>query len=107
MTMNSLEQLTGRFSKLPINTQEAIKVFNYDYRFQKIHKKYKLHIDQSVTLESLVADIIFGDLKSLELTDKIEKELRIDRGIAVEIALEINKELILPLREEIKKVQGE
>ena len=103
--MNTLEQNTARFTLLPVDIQEAIKLFDYDHRLQKVHKKHKLHIDQSVALEALLADIIFGDMKSLELTNNIEKDLRIERSLAAEIALEINSDIILPLREKIKEVQ--
>lgn len=103
--MNTLEIMKERFEKMPINIQNAIKAFDYDYRLQKIHKKHKLHIDQSVLLEAAMADIVFGDMKSINLTDRLEKELRIDRSLAADIAIELNNELILPLREKIKEVQ--
>ncbi len=103
--MNTLEQNTARFALLPADIQEAIKLFDYDNRLQKVHKKHKLHIDQSVALEALLADIIFGDMKSIELTNTIEHDLRMERGTAAEIALEINSTIILPLREKIKEVQ--
>lgn len=103
--MNTLEQMTGRFEKMPIDIQEAIKAFDYDHRLQKIHKKHKLHLDQSVLLESILADIVFGDMKSTELTTQVTDKLRIDRSVGAEIAIEINSEIILPLREKIKEVQ--
>ncbi len=104
--MNTLEQMTERFELLPVSIQDAIKAFDYDHRLQKIHKKYKLHIDQSVTLESLLANIIFGDIKSTDLTSHVAHDLRIDREKAVEISLEINNDILLPLREKIKETQS-
>ncbi len=104
--MNTLEEMTERFALLPVNIQEAITAFDYDHRLQKIHKKYKLHIDQSVQLETLLANIIFGDMKSTELTTHVERDLRLTRDKAVEISLEINNDILLPLREKIKETQA-
>lgn len=103
MHMNTLEQATERFEQLPADIQDAIHAFDYDKRLQKIHKKYKLHIDQSVALETIMADIVFGDMKSTELTNRLVSDLRIDHDTASTIALEINTEILIALREKIKE----
>lgn len=101
-TMNSLEQATERFAKLPIGFQEAIKNFDYDHKLAEIHRKYKLHIDQSFALEKSVADLIFGDIKSSDLVTKLKHDLHTTHEQAEQIAFEINDHILLPIREKIK-----
>lgn len=103
---NSLEQLTERFDVLPEDLKEAIKTFDYDHRLHQIHKKFKLHIDQSVALENAMADIVFGDLKSTDLMHRVQKDLRIGSDNASEIALSLNSEIILPLRAHLQDIQS-
>jgi len=103
--MNTLEHMTERFELLPEDLQEAIRTFNYDQRLHQIQKKFTLHIDQSVSMEKAMADIVFGDLKSIELTSVLHNELRIDHQKAIELALTLNSEVILPLREHLQKLQ--
>jgi hypothetical protein len=103
--MNTLEQQTERFNTLPEDFQNALSTFDYDHRLGLIHKKYKLHIDQSVTLEKIMSDIIFGDQRSLELTSAIEKELRLSREVSIEIAHEINRNILVPIKDMIKVIQ--
>lgn len=103
--MNTLEQQTERFETLPTDFQQVISLFDYDHRLGLIHKKYKLHIDQSVSLEKIMSDIIFGDLRSIQMADLVQTELRLDRETAINIALDINETILNPIREAIKKVQ--
>ncbi len=103
--MNTLEQQAERFSNLPTDFQKALSSFDYDHKLGLIHKKYKLHIDQSVSLENIMSDIIFGDQRSLELTSAIENELRLPRETAIEIALEINRNILVPIKDAIKVIQ--
>ncbi len=103
--MNSLEQQTERFAILPPDFQEAIRNFDYDKRLQQIDKKFRLHIDQLVALETALANIVFGELKSMELTSYIETNLRVNREKASEIALDVNENILMPLREKIKLTQ--
>lgn len=103
--MNTLEQQAERFSNLPTDFQKALSSFDYDHKLGLIHKKHKLHIDQSVALENIMSDIIFGDQRSPELTSAIEHELRLPRETAIEIALEINRDILVPIKEAIKVIQ--
>lgn len=106
MNKNTLEQLTERFDVLPEDLKEAIRTFDYDHRLHQIHKKFKLHIDQSVALENAMADIVFGDLKSTDLMHRVAQELRIESDKASEIALALNSEIILPLRAHLQDIQS-
>lgn len=103
--MNTLEQQTERFNSLPTDFQKVLSVFDYDHRLGLIHKKYKLHIDQSVVLENIMADIIFGTERSVRLTTDIEEKLRLTREKAVEIALDINETILKPIRVLIQQNQ--
>lgn len=104
--MNTLEQQAERFQNLPIDFQQALSGFDYDHRLGVIHKKYKLHIDQSVSLEKIMSDIIFGDQRSLELTTAIAEELRLPREQAIEIALDLNTTILEPIKSAIREIQN-
>jgi hypothetical protein len=103
--MNTLEQATARFAKLPTDFQEAIRHFDYDKRLSAIHQKFKLHIDQSFALEKAVGDVIFGDIHSTEMHTAILHGLHVTKEQADEISMEINNQILLPIREAIKLVQ--
>ncbi len=102
--MNTLEQMTERFERLPEGVKEVVHTFDYDHRLHLVSKKFNLHIDQLVGLENLCADVIFGDIEPHTLTSELQKNLRLDREKAIDIALEINSTILLPLREGIKEL---
>lgn len=103
--MNTLEKATERFAKLPSDFQEAISSFDYDKKLHAIHEKFKLHIDQSFALENTVADVIFGDIHSTEMSRLLEHGLHTTREQADEMSMEINDKILLPIREAIKSQQ--
>ncbi len=104
---NSIENMTERFSMLPNDAQKAIQQFEYDKALKKIHITYKLHIDQASSLEKIVADIVFGDKRSQEMVHLIEKELRLPNEEAVKIALEVNRNILMPIQKNMQMLQLE
>lgn len=105
--MNTLEQASDRFARLPTDFQAAISHFDYDKRLGAIHKKFKLHIDQSFALEKVVADVIFGTIHSKDIGRLLKQGLHTTEEQAEEISQEINDQILLPIREAIKSVQQE
>ncbi len=103
--MNTLEQASERFAKLPSDFQVVIRNFDYDKRLHDIHKKFKLHIDQSFALEKTVGDVIFGDIHSTEMSEILHHSLHTTKEQADEISMEINDKILLPIREAIKSQQ--
>lgn len=102
---NSIETQTERFTLLPDDARTAIQTFDYDTALKDIHSTHKLHIDQAASLEKAVADVIFGDMHTNQLVSYIEKELRLDPGKAIELALDVNAKILLPIQENMRKIQ--
>jgi hypothetical protein len=103
---NSLLQNTERFNLLPEDAKQAIQSFDYDTALKSIHDKYKLHIDQAAALEKAVADVVFGDMHSNELLVYIQRELRVDQSKATEIAVDINKNVLLPIQLKMREIEA-
>ncbi len=99
--------MTDRFNQLPKDAQKAIQQFDYDKALKKIHISYKLHIDQASSLEKIIADIVFGEEKSQDMVHIIEKELRLPNDEAVKIALDINRNILMPIQNNMRLIQLE
>ncbi len=105
MTATSIERNTEKFASLPLDYQEAIKTSDYDEALNLITKEHKLHIDQSATLESLLAKLIFGEIESGNMISEIETNLHIGNAESVKITLELNELIIKPIKENLKNIQ--
>lgn len=92
---------------LPNDAQKAIQQFEYDKALKKIHMAYKLHIDQASSLEKIVADIVFGDQRSQEMVHLIERELRLPNEEAVKVALDVNRNILMPIQKNMQMLQVE
>lgn len=104
--MNTLEQMKEKFDTLPTDFQEAIRTYPYDQKLQAVAKKFKLHIDQLVELEKAMSDIVFGDLRASNLAHNLGTNLRISQEQANEIALDLNSNILVPLKDLIKHIQN-
>ncbi len=104
---NSIELLKERFELLPRDAQEAIKQFEYDKALKEIHSTYKLHIDQAYTLETAVANVIFGELETSELISFLQTELRLSQETATQLAVEVNNKVLIPIQEKMKTIQAQ
>ena len=107
MTANSIERNTEKFDELPQDFKEAIHTSEYDLGLQTTTKNHKLHIDQSATLEDLLARFIFGEIESSNLVSEMESKLDITKEQAVEIAREIDDLVITPIRQNLQKIQSQ
>lgn len=97
--------MKGRFENLPEDAQQAIAAFDYDGALKNLHTQYKLHIDQASALEQIVANIIFGDRRPQSLVLEIESGLRVTHEQAVDIAMDVNKKILMPIQENMKEIQ--
>lgn len=103
---NSIELITERFNLLPEDAQSAIKQFDYDAALKEIHLSYKLHIDQASSLEKAVADVIFGELETTDLLNFLQTELRITPEIAMQLTVDVNKKILIPIQEKMREIQA-
>ncbi|MEI6553079.1 MAG: hypothetical protein WCO09_00765 [bacterium] len=105
MTATSIERNTDRFNKLPNDYQEAIKTSDYDNQLSIIAKEHKLHIDQSATLEKVLAELIFGEIKPEHMVSEVSTRLSIPTTEAKTLTIELNQLIIKPIKENLKKIQ--
>jgi hypothetical protein len=105
MTAISIERNTEKFNNLPLDYQEAIKTSDYDNSLALVTTEHKLHIDQSSTLEVLLAKLIFGEIESKDIVSKIETGLNITNPEAVHLANQLNELIIKPIKENLKNIQ--
>jgi hypothetical protein len=103
---NSIELIKERFELLPEDAQKAIQQFEYDKALKEIHSAYKLHIDQAYSLEKAVADVIFGDLETHQLISFLQTELRLSPEVALQLSIEINTKILIPIQEKMKDIQA-
>jgi len=106
MTANSIERQGNKFNGLPPDFQQAIRTSDYDLGLETITKKHKLHIDQSAVLEDLLARFIFGEIESSNLISEMESKMNLSKDAAVEIVKDIDILVIVPIRENLQKIQS-
>lgn len=104
---NSIELMKERFQLLPDDAQAAIRQFEFDKALKEIHNTYKLHIDQAYSLEKAVADVIFGDLETIDLVSFLKNELRLSPEVATQLSIDINTKILRPIQDKMKKIQAQ
>ena len=107
MTATSIERNSEKFNLLPEDFKTAIKNSSYDQELEIIRTKHKLHIDQSATLEDVLAMMIFGEIASIDFVAKIEEKINVSHEEANAIAKEINEKIIEQIKENLKKIETE
>lgn len=105
MTAISIERNTEKFNNLPTDYQQAIRMSDYDNNLGLITKEHKLHIDQSATLESLLAKLIFGEIESKDIISEMEDKINISNTEALSIAKEIDETIIRPIKSNLQNIQ--
>lgn len=101
---NSIELLPD-FIDLPSDVQDVIRNFEYDEALKGVQERHKLHIDQAACLEKETAKVIFGEARSHELIQNIQRELRITHEKAQEITIDVNNTILRPLQTSLKTMQ--
>jgi hypothetical protein len=105
MTAISIERNTEKFNNLPADYQQAVRMSDYDNKLGLITKEHKLHIDQSATLESLLARLIFGEIESEDIISEMEDKINISNTEALGIAKEIDEIIIKPIKTNLQNIQ--
>jgi hypothetical protein len=65
---------------------------------EKIGEKFGLHIDQIGELDAEIRDVLEGASNSKDFVEHIAERLEIDKGRAIEITEEVNKEVFQAIR---------
>mgnify|MGYP001582457575 CR=1 FL=1 len=90
--------------EIPEELKTAIEAANIGDNFLRIIKKYRLHIDQEAGAWAAIELLVRGGAKPDDFVKKIERLGQIDHRTAIEIGQDINKEILLPIRDTLKKI---
>ncbi len=96
------DTLDKKIKTLPENIQQALYSPEIFENLRKIGERNKLHLDQLEILEDQIALVILGDIPSDDLVDNLEQKLQLGTEEAIKLAVDINEEIFLPIRESIK-----
>lgn len=90
---------------IPADILEAIKSSQVYTKLEKIGDRYGLLIDQIGQLDVDTRLTMLGKSKSDKFVDTIAKNLEISKQTAEKIAVDINTEIFMTLRESLRKMQ--
>lgn len=103
--MNIDEIIKERYKELPADIKEAIANTDLASKFDAIAKKHGLHIDQNGSLQTETILVMIGLESTEDYVDNIKKALDISRVQAIEIAKDINSEILDSIRVSIRQIQ--
>lgn len=89
---------------IPSDLRSALEAADIGNKFFQIIKKYPLHIDQEAGAWAALELLVRGGIKSDDFVKKIERLGYIDHSLALQIGQDINREILLPIRETLQKI---
>lgn len=104
---NSTNYFQEKLETLPDHVRWAIRDVDYMKELAEVKKKYKLHIDQAATLESLTQHLILGDIDAATFMNSLFKEAYISSQIAADILVDIDTLILRRIREKIESFEQE
>jgi len=100
------DQILEAFKKLPEDVKEAMFSVDTAEIIQGIGTKHKLMIDKIGELADETGLVMLGFTHPSEYVSHLAERLRVEHGLAKEIAEEINSKIFFPIRENLKKIHG-
>ncbi len=101
---HSSDELNEIFQKMPEGIKDAIVSVDTARIINDTGKKYGLHIDQVGTVAEETGLVLLGLTHPTEFVSNLTKRLGIDRVVASQIASEINDQVFLKVREQLRNV---
>lgn len=98
------EQIQAQYKILPEKIQDMMGATETVDTVLDIGKKHNMHIDQLNALSEEVSLVLYGLEKPESFHGNLRKYLGLSEDEANLITYEINQRILLPLREEIKKL---
>jgi len=103
----------------PIIRQKYIKYSNLSSKLQKIlfatetadkmmviAKKNTLNDNQTWSMSYITSMILLGETNIIDFLKSIEKECKLEREQARQLARDINSEIFLPVKDDLKKIHN-
>lgn len=105
-TTVSNEEIERRYEALPDDVLEAFEGADASRRIFEIAKAEGIAIDKIGEVARAVGYILLGVMPASDLPEALVSDLG-DQGKANKIALAISEKIFLPIRESMKKIEGE
>jgi len=99
--------LEKRFETLPADVKAAITSPEIANKIQEIAQNHKLHLDQAGILEEEISLVMLGINHPDNFVNKIEERLGLPTEEAVGLAVDVNDEVFMSIRESLMKMHGE
>ncbi|MCG2695273.1 hypothetical protein L6261_04320 [Candidatus Parcubacteria bacterium] len=101
------EQIKERYNNLPEDVKQAISSVDTTNVVVNIGEKYQLHVDQLGELVDETGLVMLGFTKTNDFVSNLEKRLNVPREKAINLVKEINDEILIKIRESMKKIIDE
>jgi len=100
----SKEQLQAQYKLLPDRIKTLMGNTETVDNIMVIGKKYNFHIDQLNTLNEEVSLVLYGIERPENFQTNLRKYLGVSEDIANLITYDINQQILLPIKEDIKEL---
>lgn len=100
------EQLNEQFKKLPPALKDALFSADVADKIMTIGRKYVLNIEKIGFLAEETGYIMLGLSRADEFVGMLAERIGISRVAASEIAKEVNREILTPIREELRRAHA-
>src|SRR3989344_6268141 len=101
------ESLRQILPTLPLPIQKFFEQRKLGETARLLMERYALHIDQGAILERELMLLLLGLENPDEFADALYKELPVSKQTVADIMIDLNKEVFVPLREEMRKGGGQ
>jgi hypothetical protein len=99
-------ELEQRIESLPEDIKAAIKSEETGETIRQIGARHGLHIDQIGLLQEATLGVMAGYIHPDDYVEKLQDAVGIDEDISIEVATDVNAEVLLPLRNSIMQIRG-
>lgn len=94
-----------RYQELPTDIQRAIQSNDLAGKFDLIAQKHNLHVDQNGSLQTETVLVMLGLESSKKYVSNLERELEISHEKALAISEDVNREILMSIRDSLRKME--
>ncbi len=93
-----------KYFQLPENLRKIMFSEETASKISEIAKKNNLNDDQTWWTSYIAGMILLGETNIIDFLKSIEKECKLERELARQLARDINSEIFLPVKDDLKKI---
>ena len=95
-----------KYFQLPNNLREIVFSAETADKIIKIAKKNNLNNDQIWQTSYITGMILLGEINIINFLESIEKECKLEKEAARQLARDINSAIFLPVKDDLKKIHN-